>query len=329
MDHSPQHTEPFVSVVVLTWNDTQMTRKCLAHLFASSYPNFNVILVDNGTRTPCGRELAAEFPKVELIELSRNLGFAGGGNVGLKRALELNPKYVCHLNNDAFVAKDAIALLVGALEERPKCGIAHPILLYPNEDRVQFYTATLDRDMARHDHAHVGDRLSTGSWPTVESEFVPACAIVYRAEALRTVGIYDEKFGTSWEDYDIILRFRDAGWQVVVVGDARVEHRSHQTTGTVSPYIVYHSTRNRLICLQRYARRSELLRRAPLLVRSFFWDVRGYGLTNWAGHKSFILGFWDFLRGNVGEKSRFYVAAPGSADQPKPRQRDGLVSHDR
>jgi GT2 family glycosyltransferase len=296
---------PLVCVVVLTWNDTSMTRICLRHVFASTYANMRVILVDNGSREPCGRTLKAEFPGVELIEIPQNKGFAGGGNVGLTRAMALDPKYVLHLNNDAFVQPTAIERLVRTMEADGTIGIAHALLLYPNEERVQFYRATLDRDLAWHDHHHVGEMLSSREWPTVDSAFVPACVIMYRAEALQRVGLYDETFGTSWEDFDICLRFTDAGWRIVAVGDARSEHRSHQTTGASSPYIIYHMTRNRLICIGRYANRLEFLRRFPRIARTFYWGVREYGFTNWSAHKSFVLGVWDFLRGNLGERSRF------------------------
>jgi len=240
------------------------------------------------------------------------MGFAGGGNAGLKHAFSFDPKYILHINNDAFIRPSAIACLVRELEARPNVGIAHALLLYPDGNKVQFYTATVDRDVARHMHHHLGADLMSRDWPTVETDFVPACVIMYRAAALKGIGFYDEVFGTSWEDYDLCLRFKDGGWHIITVGDAISEHYASQTTGTKSPYIVYHMTRNRLICIRRYSNRSAMVRRAPLLLRSFYWDVRGYGLNNWAGHKGFFLGFWDFARGNLGEKSHFYVAEPGS-----------------
>lgn len=304
-------TDPLVCVVVLTWNDTSMTRTCLRHVFDSTYRNMRVILVDNGSREPCGQVLKAEFPDVELIEITQNRGFAGGGNVGLNHALSLEPKYILHLNNDAFVQPTAIERLIRTMEADAGIGIAHALLLYPNEERVQFYRATVDRDLAWHDHHDVGEMLSSRQWPLVDSPFVPACVILYRSEALKRVGLYDETFGTSWEDYDLCLRFGDAGWRIVTVGDARSVHRSHQTTGTSSPYIIYHMTRNRLVCLGRYGSRSAILRRLPRIARSFYWSIRDYGFTNWSGHKSLALGMWDFLRGNMGEKSRFNVVNRG------------------
>jgi len=301
---------PRVAVVVLTWNDTEMTRRCLAHVLASDYTDLDVILVDNGSREPCGRRLISEFPSVRLIELPENRGFTGGGNVGIQAALDSGAHYVLHINNDAFVAPDAIGRLVAVLEADPKAGIAHALLRDPGTERVQFYTATVDPVLARHDHLHVGERLSSREWPTVESEFVPACVILYRADALRREGVYDETLGTNWEDYDLCLRFRSASWRIMAVGGAVAEHMSGRTMGRVSQYYVYHMTRNRLICIRRYADRQAVLRRLPDLVRSFYWDFRRYGFTNWPAYRSAAHGVWDFLRGNTGERSSLPVARP-------------------
>jgi GT2 family glycosyltransferase len=310
VDAAKSASHPRVAVVVLTWNDTEMTRRCLTHVLASDYPALDVILVDNGSREPCGRRLIGEFPGVRLIELPENRGFTGGGNVGMRAALDGGARYVLHLNNDAFVASDAIGRLVAALEADPRAAIAHALLRDPDSDRVQFYTATVDPVLARHDHLHVGAQLSEQEWPTVETEFVPACVILYRAEALSEEGLYDETLGTNWEDYDLCLRFRSAGWRILAVGGAVAEHMSGRTMGRVSPYYVYHMTRNRLICIGRYAERRAVLRRLPDLVRSFYWDFRRYGFTNWPAYRSAAHGVWDFLLGNTGERSSLPVARP-------------------
>ncbi len=292
---------PFVGVVILTWNDTEMTGECLKSVFASSYDNRRVVLVDNGSKEPCGRKLQDVFPNIDLIVLPKNKGFTGGANAGLRRAMEFDPKYIFFLNNDTVVGAQSIGRLVHALEARDDCGIAHALLLYPNERRVQFYTASIDRNLAQHRHQEVDTPLDSRHWPTVECEFVPSCAILFRTAALKETGLYDETFGTSWEDYDLCIRFSDAGWKIIAVGDAHVEHRSHQTTGNVSAYITYYSTRNRLICLRRHGTFRGVLFRAPLIARTFYWQIKSYGLKNWACHRSFARGLWDFITGRRGE----------------------------
>ncbi len=301
-----QTPAPRVVAVVLTWNDTTLTTRCLQSVFASDYPQLQVVLVDNGSEPPCGPQLQQQFPAVTLIQNPHNQGFSGGANRGLEKALEMGADYIHLIGNDATLAPDAISKLVSACEQQPDVGAAGPLLLDSvRPDTVQFYTAQLDRDQAAHYHEHVGDVHADQEWPTVDSEFIPCVALLFRAKALRTVGLLDESFGTCWEDYDLCLRLHDAGWRYLMVGAATAVHVGSFTTGRTSPYIVYYTTRNRLICLRRYSRDLHSPRRWWSLLRSFIWYMRQYGLLNWRCHLALMRGFWDyFLRRARGEALR-------------------------
>lgn len=295
---------PLVVAVVLTWNDTEFTTQCLKSVFDSDYGNLRVVLVDNGSVPPRGPELQEAFPEVVLVQNEVNQGFSGGANRGMEQALAMGADYVHLLGNDSILEPDAITHLVEAMEARPDVGAATPLLLFTGEPRlVQFYRAEYDRELALHSHYHIGEPLESRSWPDTESEFIPCVALCFRAKALREVGLMDEVFGTCWEDFDICLRFHDNGWKYLTVGDARAVHYGSYTTGRESPYITYYTTRNRLICLSRYSSRWVWLRRAVPLARSFWNQIKTYGVGNWACHKAFIHGFWDFLFNVKGERS--------------------------
>lgn len=297
---------PLVVAVVLTWNDTELTTKCLESVLASDYPRLRVVLVDNGSEPPVGPALQAQFPDVLLVQNPENQGFSGGANRGLEKALELGADYVQLIGNDATLATHTISALVSECERNTDIGAAGPLLLDAvRPDTVQFYTAKLDRDQAAHYHEHVGEPHAPGDWPTTDSEFIPCVALMFRGNALREVGLLDESFGTCWEDYDLCLRLRDAGWRYVTVGAATAIHVGSYTTGRTSPYIVYYTTRNRLICLKRYSRDRHSPRRWWLLLRSFFWNMRQYGLLNWRCHAAMLRGFFDyFVRRMQGEALR-------------------------
>ncbi len=86
-----------------------------------------------------------------------------------------------------------------------------------------------------------------------------------------------------------------------MVGKAEVIHAHGQTTGTISPFIVYYSTRNRLICLFRHGTPFGILINFPRILRISWWSMKNYGLANWQAHKAFIKGTWDFIIGVRGE----------------------------
>lgn len=304
MSEAEAHHEPKVVAVVLTWKDTEMATRCIESVYANSYPNKACVLVDNGSDPPGCPIVQEKFPALESVQLDRNYGFTGGCNRGMERALELGADYVFMLNNDTIIHEHAIAELVAAMESQPRCGMATPILLYPgDEQRIQFFTGTMDRDVARHVHPGENDLLTDAHRKTVETDFAPACAPMYRAQTLREVGMFDERLFTNWEDYDLVCRMQDAGWTFLSVGTAEVIHAHGQTTGKISPFITYFFTRNRLMCLFRYGRPLGILRKSPFYLRTCYWQVRNYGFNNWPAHRAFIKGFIDFVLGIDGGDS--------------------------
>ena len=295
-------SHPLVVSVVLTWNDTAMTTECVESLLASDYPNLRVVLVDNGSKTPCGEAIKAKFPSIDLVVLPKNQGFSGGSNRGFERALQLNADFVQLVGNDSTMHPDAISALVKTMTGQPNIGIASPLLLDPGADQmVQFYTVTVERHRAKHYIRDYACSEPSREWPTVRNEFVPFVAPMFPRKILEEVGLLDESYGTSFEDFDYCLRARDAEWEIVTVGDAKATHRGSQTTGTISPYITYFHTRNRLICIFRYNRWQAILCRPLSFVRTFWWQVKRYGLSNWACHRAFVRGWLDFILGVRGE----------------------------
>jgi GT2 family glycosyltransferase len=159
----------------------------------------------------------------------------------------------------------------------------------------------MQRNVARHVHPGEGQPLSEAHTATVETDFAPACAVMFRRKALEQVGLFDEALFTNWEDYDLCCRFQDAGWKLLTVGSAEVIHAHGQTTGRISPFITYFFTRNRLICLFRHGKPLGILRQSPLLARSVYWQMRAYGFDNWPAHKALLKGLTSFVLGVRGE----------------------------
>ena len=81
---------PIVYIIILNWNGLQDTIECLDTVFKLQYPNFKVVLVDNGSEEDCSTLVKAKYKDIILIKNSSNLGFAGGNNVGIKYALSMH-----------------------------------------------------------------------------------------------------------------------------------------------------------------------------------------------------------------------------------------------
>lgn len=293
---------PLVVAMVLTWKDTEMTSRCIESLLANTYGNLQIVVVDNGSEPPACPILKGKYPTIHTVQLNENTGFTGGCNRGIEKALEIGADYIFLLNNDTIIHEAAVAHLVDAMEPRPDCAMATPVLLYPgDEKKIQFFRGEMQRNVARHVHPGEGEILGEKHRVVVETEFMPACAVLFRAQALREVGLFDESLFTNWEDYDLVCRMQDKGWKMLTVGHAEVIHAHGQTTGRISPFITYFFTRNRLICLFRYGKPLGILMNFPYYLRTTYWQIRNYGFDNWPAHRALVKGVVYFLIGVRGK----------------------------
>ncbi len=261
---------------MLSWNGREDTLRCLASLEAVQ-SDLHVICVDNGSTDGSVRAIADRFPAVELIEAQTNLGFAGGCNVGIRRALAQGAGWVMLVNNDATVAADVVSGFERASAVRPRAGILagkvyfsdRPTTIWFAGQRVSTLTgySGRPRGYGRADGRRYGEVVATG-------RAVGALMAVSR-EALEAAGLFSEDLFAYVEDVDLALRARAAGFEVVVAPGARAWHRVSASTGgeAASTHTVYYGVRNTITVLERRRPLPAVitgLRRASVLA--------GYGL---------------------------------------------------
>lgn len=231
---------PLVTTVVLCFNGLEITRQCLKSLSAQKYTEQEIIVIDNGsTEDDCG-VLEQEFQQIRLIRLDRNLGFAGGCNRGITEA---RGKYVALLNNDAVATPEWLESLVKAAESDDGIGGVASIVLDGNNPVVL-------------DSLGVGIAVDGMSRQAMKGEYPPVfdkprevlmasgCACLYRIDALRRVGGFDDDFFAYCEDTDVGLRLLWAGYKTVAAPGAVVIHYYSKTTGEFSLRKIFWVERN-------------------------------------------------------------------------------------
>ena len=117
---------PLVSIIIVNHNGERLLRNCVESIYGNSYPNFEIILVDNGSEDGSIRLVQRHYPKTKVLKLEKNLGFAYPNNLGAGSA---GGKYLLFLNNDTVVASDFLAELVSAAENNKKMGSCQSLLL--------------------------------------------------------------------------------------------------------------------------------------------------------------------------------------------------------
>jgi GT2 family glycosyltransferase len=234
-----------VHVVVPNWNGLELLGAAVASLQAQTLPA-TVVVVDNGSHDGSVAMIRAEHPDVVLVELPVNTGFAGGVNAGIALALERGADAVATFNNDAVADRDWLERLVEVLEQQPDNGIVTGKITHL--DGVHLDTTGEFYSTSGQPFPRGRNERDEGQYDRPEPVFgASGCATLYRAEMLRRVGLFDERFFAYYEDLDLSFRARLAGWQVRYVPQARVRHHLSATAGRLGSFTRYHARKNFLL----------------------------------------------------------------------------------
>jgi hypothetical protein len=215
-----------VGIVLLNWNGWRDTCACLQSLSLLCSHDFDAIVVDNASTDESPSHIANAFPEITILETSRNLGFAGGCNVGIRHLLDRDCDLFWLLNNDTVVEFGALqALLDKARDDKRLGAIGSAIHCADNGNRLQawgggYINFWLGR--SRHFVRPVPDQ---------SLEFITGASMMIRREAIEDIGLLDERFFMYWEDADYCFRLRAAGWRLGVAGDSRIRHKGSASVG--------------------------------------------------------------------------------------------------
>jgi GT2 family glycosyltransferase len=245
-----QPAPPAITAVVLNYNGAEDTIACVASLRQCSYRNLSILVVDNRSSDGSFARLRQDLEGVEVIQTDRNLGFAGGNNVGIRHALGRNPKYVLILNNDTIVTPEFLEPLVAASETDPRVGATGGTVCYhPSTERIWYGGGRFVWWRGSSFTDHVGDDVDVvcGAAPR-EVSFITGCLMLIRSDVLRTAGLFDERFFMYSEDAELSLRLLKCGHKLVYVPESMIYHKvqHHGTT----PFTLYYGTRNRLLLVR-------------------------------------------------------------------------------
>lgn len=236
-----------VAVVVLNWNGWRDTVACIQSLKQLDYPDFRIWAVDNASSDDSIERMREAFPDLDILESGANLGFGGGCNVGMRRALDAGADYIWLINSDTRVAPDALSRMVEQAEAFPRAGAVGSVIYEMDAvDRVQVWGGGLVNLWLGQSH----HRMTPGS-----VDFVSGASMLLRSEALLDVGFFDDQtFFMYWEDTDLGFRLRKAGWQLAVAARAKVWHKQSASLGMESPLLVEYGTCSAVRFLRRHAR---------------------------------------------------------------------------
>jgi GT2 family glycosyltransferase len=307
---------PLIAVIILTWNQRDLTLDCLTSLFAMDYPSarLQVIVVDNGSSDGTAAAVRTQFAACTVLENSENLGFAEGNNVGIRHALQGAADYVMLLNNDTIVDGAMLVRLLEVIEQQPETGIVGPKMLYYDYPNVIWCAGNeLGRRPWISRRLQAGELDSPGDLASREVDFITACGILLRREVVEQVGLFDARFYLYYEETDWCMRARRAGWRIRYVPAARLWHRVSASIGPASPAIDYYMNRNVFLFVFKNTSKVQRLYQLPVTLIRQLLAIGAYTLksqkgTRRANRDARILALRDAATGRWG-KMRPDVAA--------------------
>lgn len=304
-------TPPRVYAVLLNWNDSAETLRCVESLRRSRYPSLTIVVVDNGSRPDDFSLLSEKLPReCHLLPNPTNAGFAEGNNIGARFATDEGADYVLVLNNDAVVDPDAVTRLVDAALADELVGIASPVILLASKRKkvvfprfvhgwpplLYFLLGTLAgmellpaRMNAR------GSRLGT----------VDGCCFLIRRAAIPEMGLFDPLFFFGgYESTDLCMKVFNGGLKVIGVRDALVWADRGDRRRSALLYS-YWSPRNRIIFARKNLNILQFMTFLLLLPLHILSWIGSWGL--WSGRDFRVVwrvgaGIWTGFREDLRSK---------------------------
>jgi GT2 family glycosyltransferase len=218
--HNSRMKEPLVSVIILNFNGRDLLRKCLQSVFKTEYPNYEVIVVDNGSTDESCVVVEREFPHVQLIRSHENCGYSEGNNIGI---LNSRGEFMVLLNNDTVVNPEWLSELVPEAERNPEY-FYQPKILFVGSDRinsagncVQLFGFAFPRGLGEVDVGQYDGKC--------EVSYASGACVLASRRLVEDVGFLDEGFFTFYEDVNWGWRALMRGYKTIYVPSAVIYHK--------------------------------------------------------------------------------------------------------
>ena len=293
---------PKVSVITVNWNNFNDSAECLESLRKTTYPNFEVIVVDNGSVGDDVSLLKQRFgDSIRLIVNDKNSGFAGGCNIGIKDALARGADYVVLLNNDTVVAPDFLEGLVRVAQSDERVGIAGgKVFCYELPELIWFAGGIINYRTGRTPIRGSGEADKGQFDEIVRVDWISGCFMFISRDVLQAVGMLDERFFFGWEDVDLCVRAARKGFKVLFVPESRIWHKGFgiDKRDRLMGMPVYYATRGQFLFMEKHFAKPQLAVAWLYFVVTFPGCVWVYSriLHQWKVHLYILWGIGGYLR---------------------------------
>ena len=242
------HQECELSIITINYNGLKDTCALIESIPFND--KMEVIVVDNASKNDEATIIKQRYPFASVIRSEKNLGYAGGNNLGIKAA---HGKFLFIINNDTIFKNFNVQTLIDRLEISKEIGIVCPKIRFAwGNNPIQYAGYTpLSKSTIRNQAIGFGEE-DKGQYETAHpTPYAHGAAMLIKREAIEKVGLMPECYFLYYEELDWSMMFTRAGYQIWYEPSCTIYHKESQSTGQNSPLRTYYITRNRLMLVKR------------------------------------------------------------------------------
>lgn len=262
-----------VVILILSYNGKHLLDDSISSYLRNDYPNFEVIVIDNGSIDGTKEWVEENFPNVFVLRTERNLGYSGGFNFGLDYAFnKKNADYVLITNNDVKADSKVISELVKVAEMDEMIGFVTGKVYYYDKPNI-LQTVGKYEDPIRWNGEHIGNKeVDHVQYDNIsERIFVDDIFMLVKRKLFLEIGGYDTTFRFQAEEYDWQARAKKLGYKIYYTPYAKIWHKESMTIGKNSAFKAYYDARNPMLVI--------LIHKEPAFFRRYFWQHLKLGVV--------------------------------------------------
>ncbi|RCH55117.1 glycosyltransferase family 2 protein [Mucilaginibacter hurinus] len=243
-----------VSIITVNFNQSFVTEQLLNSIaLTNTYPDIEIIVVDNGSAANSVPEWVVKFPNVIFIRSEINLGFAGGNNIGIAPS---TGEFLFLVNNDTEFTPGLVESLVKVLDEHSEVGMVCPKIRYFDQPDMLQYMGFTEMNYYTARNSSIGQfEVDKGQYDHLSGPtgFAHGAAMMLKRECIDKAGLMAENYFLYYEELDWCARIKRAGYQVWLETAALIYHKESVSVGKVSALKEYFMNRNRILFIRKNA----------------------------------------------------------------------------
>lgn len=291
-----ENKKPLISIITINYNQAEITADFLESVICLDYDNVEVIVVDNASKEDPTEKLIAAYPQVKIILSEKNLGFAGGNNLGIKEA---KGDYLFFVNNDTVLTKDIFKGLLEIFEKYPDAGVVSPkfhyydapgTIEYAGYNKVNNFTARNSMVGCKtQDHGQY-DEIKTTNYAHGGAMMVPK-------KIVDEVGVMPELYFLYYEEFDWCEQIKRKGYKVYYQYKSLIYHKESMSVGKKSILKTFYLNRNRILFMRRNVKGLSFL--GFIFYYTFFTVPKNTFTYLYNGESDHLKAFWKGYLWNI------------------------------